>query len=41
MLRVEVANGEVMRYAQALKREGRARAVGMSSHNPAAVRNRG
>lgn len=33
-----VANGEVMRYAQALKREGRARAVGMSSHNPAAAR---
>lgn len=33
-----VADGEVMRYAQALRREGRARAVGLSSHNPAAAR---
>ena len=33
-----VESGEVMRYAQALRREGRARAVGLSSHNPAAAR---
>ena len=33
-----VESGEVLRYAQELKREGRARAVGLSSHNPAAAR---
>ena len=33
-----VESGEVMHYAQALRREGRARAVGLSSHNPAAAR---
>ena len=33
-----VESGEVMRYAQALRREGRARAVGLSSHNPEAAR---
>ena len=33
-----VETGEVMRYAQSLVSEGRARAVGLSSHNPAAAR---
>ncbi|HIR27230.1 MAG TPA: aldo/keto reductase [Candidatus Choladousia intestinigallinarum] len=34
----EVKNGEVMRYAQELKKEGRIGAIGLSSHNPQAAR---
>ena len=33
-----VEAGDVLRYAQALRREGKARAIGLSSHNPRAAR---